>query len=67
MGHTAAMLNKGTQMPMSTEISSKPGAPAKRSAMAKPMKELNLKAICALAAWSRLEKWCFKPGKNGKA
>jgi hypothetical protein len=35
--------------------------------MAKPMKELNLKAICALAAWSRLEKWCLKPGKNGKA
>jgi hypothetical protein len=40
----------GTQNPISTEISSKPSAPHKRSTKAKAMKELNLKPIWALAA-----------------
>ena len=52
MGHTAAILNIGTQTPISTEISSRPSGPAKRSASASAMKELKRKPTCAAAAWS---------------
>ncbi len=57
MGQTAPTLNSGTHTPISTAISSRPWAPASRSAMASPMKELKRNATCALAAWSRRSTW----------
>jgi len=54
IGHTAPTLYSGTQTPISTAISSRPGGPANRSASARPIKELKRKATWALAAWSRL-------------
>ena len=67
MGQTAPMLKIGTHTPMSTAISSSPSAPAKRSAMARPMKELNRKPTCAAPACSRASMCRPKKGKWGRA
>jgi hypothetical protein len=44
IGQTAAMLNMGTQKPISSDMSNRPSAPASLSDKAKAMKELNLNA-----------------------
>jgi hypothetical protein len=53
IGHTAPTLNSGTHTPINTAINCTPCDPARRSAMANPMKELKRNATCALLAWSR--------------